>query len=218
MCCVGNDNDVRAVTLGADGAFAGMTSGAVFVDHTTASAEVARIWKRQRKAGFKFVDAPVSGGQACAENGTLYGHVRRSADAYSDTESDHRPAMRGCQAVGPRGLRAADQNGQSDLHCRPGGKASRKAFISPKNQASIETVVDTISKGAAQSWQMDNRDKAMDEGRFDFGFAVEWMCKDLSICLAEARGNGANCRSPRWSISFMPRSRRWAARAGTRPA
>ena len=121
MCCVGNDNDLRAVTLGADGAFAGMKKGATFVDHTTASAEVAReLDAAATKAGFKFVDAPVSGGQAGAENGVLTVMCGGSADAYASAEPVIAAYARMCKLLGTRGLRPTDQDGQPDLHRRPG--------------------------------------------------------------------------------------------------
>ena len=194
MCCVGNDNDLRAVTIGADGAFAGMKKGATFVDHTTASAEVAReLDAAATKAGFKFVDAPVSGGQAGAENGVLTVMCGGAQDAYAGAEPVIAAYARMCKLLGPGRLRPADQDGQPDLHRRPRRRASPRASISPRSPASTsQAVIDTISKGAAQSWQMENRYKTMNDGKYDFGFAVEWMRKDLSICLAEARRNGAN--------------------------
>ena len=194
MCCVGNDNDLRAVTIGADGAFAGMKKGAIFVDHTTASAEVAReLDAAATKAGFKFVDAPVSGGQAGAENGVLTVMCGGKRRRLCRGRAGHRGLCADVQAARARRRRPADQDGQPDLHRRPGRRACPRAFISPRSRGSTsQPVIDTISKGAAQSWQMENRYKTMNEGKFDFGFAVEWMRKDLSICIAEARRNGAN--------------------------
>jgi len=193
MCCVGNDNDLRAVTLGADGAFAGMKKGGVFVDHTTASAEVAReLDAAAAKGGFKFVDAPVSGGQAGAENGVLTVMCGGSEDAYAAAE----PVIvasyaRMCKRLGPAG--AGQLTKMVNQICIAGlvQGLSEGIHFAKKSGLSVPDVIDTISKGAAQSWQMENRYKTMNDNKFDFGFAVEWMRKDLSICIAEARRNGA---------------------------
>jgi 3-hydroxyisobutyrate dehydrogenase len=194
MCCVGNDNDLRAVTIGADAAFAGMKKGAVFVDHTTASAEVAReLDAAAAKGGFKFVDAPVSGGQAGAENGALTVMCGGNEDAYAAAEPIINSAYaRMCKRLGPAG--AGQLTKMVNQICIAGlvQGLSEGLHFAKKSGLSVPDVIDTISKGAAQSWQMDNRYKAMNEGKFDFGFAVEWMRKDLSICIAEARRNGAN--------------------------
>jgi 3-hydroxyisobutyrate dehydrogenase len=194
MCCVGNDNDLRAVAIGPDGAFAGMKKGAVFVDHTTASAEVAReLDAAAAKGGFKFVDAPVSGGQAGAENGVLTVMCGGNEDAYAAAEPVINSAYaRMCKLLGPDG--AGQLTKMVNQICIAGlveGLAEGLHFAK-KSGLDVQAVVDTISKGAAQSWQMENRYKAMNEGKFDFGFAVEWMRKDLSICISEARRNGAN--------------------------
>jgi 3-hydroxyisobutyrate dehydrogenase len=194
MCCVGNDNDLRAVTLGSDGAFAGMKMGATFVDHTTASAEVAReLDAAATKAGFKFIDAPVSGGQAGAENGVLTVMCGGKEDVYAAAE----PIISGsyarmCKLLGPAG--AGQLTKMVNQICIAGlvQGLSEGLHFAKKAGLDVSAVVETISKGAAQSWQMENRYKAMDDGKFDFGFAVEWMRKDLSICIAEARRNGAN--------------------------
>src|SRR5262245_10512647 len=198
MCCVGNDNDVRAVTIGPDGAFAGMKEGATFVDHTAASADVAReLDAAAKKGGFKFVDAPVSGGQAGAENGVLTVMCGGDEDAYAGAEPIIAGAYaRMCKRLGPAG--AGQLTKMVNQICIAGlveGLAEGLHFAK-KSGLDVTAVVDTISKGAAQSWQMDNRYKAMNEGKFDFGFAVEWMRKDLSICIAEARRNGANLPVP----------------------
>ena len=194
MCCVGNDNDLRAVTIGPDGAFAGMKKGAVFVDHTTASAEVAReLDAAAAKGGFKFVDAPVSGGQAGAENGVLTVMCGGNEDAYAAVEPIINSAYaRMCKRLGPAG--AGQLTKMVNQICIAGlvQSLSEGLHFAKKSGLDVGAVVETISKGAAQSWQMDNRYKAMNEGKFDFGFAVEWMRKDLSICIAEARRNGAN--------------------------
>src|SRR6202051_3638055 len=193
MCCVGNDNDLRAVTLGADGAFAGMKKGATFVDHTTASAEVAReLDAAATKAGFKFIDAPVSGGQARAENGVLTVMCGGSEDAYAGAEPVIAAYARMCKLLGP----ACSGPLNTPVHqIRIAGLVeglSEGIHFAKKAGLDVQAVIDTISKGAAQSWQMENRYKTMNEGKFDFGFAVEWMRKDLSICLAESRRNGAS--------------------------
>src|SRR5437868_13248679 len=193
MCCVGNDNDLRAVTIGADGAFAAMSKGATFVDHTTASAEVAReLDADATKAGFKFVDAPVSGGQAGAENGLLTVMCGGTADAYAGAEPVIAAYARMCKLLGPAG--SGQLTKMVNQICIAGlvQGLSEGLHFAKKSGLDVNAVVETISKGAAQSWQMENRYKAMNDGKFDFGFAVEWMRKDLSICLAEARRNGAS--------------------------
>jgi 3-hydroxyisobutyrate dehydrogenase len=193
MCCVGNDNDLRAVALGADGAFAGMKKGATFVDHTTASAEVAReLDAAATKGGFKFVDGPVSGGQAGAENGVLTVMCGGTADAFAGAEPVIAAYARMCKLLGPAG--SGQLTKMVNQICIAGlvEGLSEGIHFAKKSGLDVEAVIDTISKGAAQSWQMENRYKAMNEGKFDFGFAVEWMRKDLMICLAESRRNGAS--------------------------
>jgi len=193
MCCVGNDNDLRAVTIGADGAFAGMTKGAVFVDHTTASAEVAReLNEAAKKAGFGFIDAPVSGGQAGAENGVLTVMCGGDEAAYRRAEPVIAAYARMCKLLGPAG--AGQLTKMVNQICIAGlvQGLSEGIHFAKKAGLDVEAVIETISKGAAQSWQMENRYKTMNANKFDFGFAVDWMRKDLSICLAEARNNGAN--------------------------
>lgn len=194
MCCVGNDNDLRAVTTGADGAFAGMKKGATFVDHTTASAEVAReLDAVATKAGFKFVDGPVSGGQAGAENGVLTVMCGGTQDAYSGAEPIITGAYaRMCKLLGPAG--SGQLTKMVNQICIAGlvQGLSEGIHFAKKSGLDVAAVIETISKGAAQSWQMENRYKTMNEDKYDFGFAVEWMRKDLSISLAEARRNGAN--------------------------
>jgi 3-hydroxyisobutyrate dehydrogenase len=193
MCCVGNDNDLRAVAVGADGAFAGMKKGAVFVDHTTASAEVAReLDAAATKGGFKFVDAPVSGGQAGAENGVLTVMCGGEAAAYARAEPVIAAYARMCKLLGAPG--AGQLTKMVNQICIAGlvqGLAEGIHFAK-KAGLDVDAVIETISKGAAQSWQMENRYKTMAAGKFDFGFAVDWMRKDLSICLGEARKNGAS--------------------------
>jgi 3-hydroxyisobutyrate dehydrogenase len=192
MTCVGNDNDLREVTLGPDGAFAGVRKGAVFIDHTTASAEIAReLHAEAGKRGFDFIDAPVSGGQAGAENGVLTVMCGGDAAPYGRAESVIMAYARMCKLLGPSG---AGQLTKMVNQICIGGLVQALAegiHFARKAGLDVEAVIETISKGAAQSWQMENRYKTMNAGKFDFGFAVDWMRKDLSICLAEARRNGA---------------------------
>jgi 3-hydroxyisobutyrate dehydrogenase len=193
MACVGNDNDLRAITLADDGAFAGLKPGATFVDHTTASAEVAReLDAEATKRGFRFLDAPVSGGQAGAENGVLTVMCGGSEAAYASAEPVIAAYARMCKRLGPAG--SGQLTKMVNQICIAGLVEGLSEGIHFAKQAGldVDAVIDTISKGAAQSWQMENRYKTMNKGQFDFGFAVEWMRKDLSICLAEARRNGAS--------------------------
>src|SRR6201747_1504283 len=193
MCCVGNDNDLRSVTLGADGAFAGMKKAATFVDHTTASAEVAReLDAAATKAGFKFVDGPVSGGSAGAENGVLTVMCGGAEDAYAGAEPVIAAYARMCKRLGPAG--SGQLTKMVNQICIAGlvEGLSEGIHFAKKSGLDVQAVIDTISKGAAQSWQMENRYKTMNDDKFDFGFAVDWMRKVLSICLGEARKNGAN--------------------------
>jgi 3-hydroxyisobutyrate dehydrogenase len=193
MCCVGNDNDLRAVTIGPDGAFAGLAKGATFVDHTTASAEVAReLDAEATRHGFKFIDAPVSGGQAGAENGVLTVMCGGTADAYAGAEPVIAAYARMCKLLGPAG--SGQLTKMVNQICIAGvvQGLSEGIHFAKKSGLDVAAVIETISKGAAQSWQMENRYKTMNEGKYDFGFAVEWMRKDLSICLNEARRNGAH--------------------------
>jgi 3-hydroxyisobutyrate dehydrogenase len=192
MSCVGNDDDLREVTLGPDGAFAAIRKGAVFVDHTTASAGIAReLHAQASKLGFDCIDAPVSGGQAGAENGILTVMCGGDAAPYGRAESVIMAYARMCKLLGPPG---AGQLTKMVNQICIGGLVQALAeglHFAKKAGLDVEAVIETISKGAAQSWQMENRYKTMNAGKFDFGFAVDWMRKDLSICLAEARRNGA---------------------------
>jgi 3-hydroxyisobutyrate dehydrogenase len=193
MACVGNDDDLRQVTLGPDGAFAGVKKGAVFVDHTTASADIAReLHIEAGKRGFDFIDAPVSGGQAGAENGTLTVMCGGDAAPYGRAESVIMAYARMCKLLGPAG--AGQLTKMVNQICIGGlvQALSEGIHFARRAGLDVEAVIETISKGAAQSWQMENRHKTMIAGKFDFGFAVDWMRKDLSICLAEARRNGAH--------------------------
>ncbi len=193
MCCVGNDNDLREVTLGNDGAFKGMGKGTTFVDHTTASAEIAReLYDASKKGGFKFVDAPVSGGQAGAENGVLTVMCGGDEDAFNGAKPVIDSYARACNLMGAPGAgQLAKMVNQICIAGLVQGLAEGIHFAK-KAGLDIEKLIATISKGAAQSWQMENRYKTMMAGKYDFGFAVDWMRKDLSICLDEARKNGAN--------------------------
>jgi len=190
--CVGNDDDLRSVVLGPDGAFAGMQPGAVFVDHTTASAAVAReLHAVARERGLHFVDAPVSGGQAGAENGVLTVMCGGDAEPF---EAMRPVAMAFARAVTRLGDSGAGQlTKMVNQICIGGlvqGLAEAIAF-GDKAGLDMHRVLDVIGKGAAQSWQLDNRGKTMVDDRFDFGFAVDWMRKDLGLLLDEARRNGA---------------------------
>jgi 3-hydroxyisobutyrate dehydrogenase len=193
FCCVGNDDDLRSVVLGPDGALAGMKKGAIFVDNTTASAEVAReLHAEAAKLGVSFIDAPVSGGQAGAENGALTVMCGGEQAAYAKAEPVIMAFAKACRLMGPSG--AGQLTKMVNQICIAGlvqGLAEGLHFAQ-KAGLDGEAVVAVISKGAAQSWQMENRFKTMLDGKFDFGFAVDWMRKDLSICLDEARRNGAN--------------------------
>jgi 3-hydroxyisobutyrate dehydrogenase len=193
MACVGNDNDLREITLGANGAFQAMGKGKVFVDHTTASATIAReLHAAGKKAGFDVIDGPVSGGQAGAENGVLTVMCGGDAEPFARAQPVIAAYARACNLIGASG--AGQLTKMVNQICIAGlvqGLAEAIHF-GKKAGLDIEKVIGTISKGAAQSWQMENRYKTMAAGKFDFGFAVEWMRKDLGICLGEARNNGAN--------------------------
>ncbi|MEA2873503.1 MAG: 3-hydroxyisobutyrate dehydrogenase [Hyphomicrobiales bacterium] len=190
MMCVGNDDDVRKV---AGAAFPKVKKGAVFVDHTTASAEVAReLYADAKKRGFDFIDAPVSGGQAGAQNGVLTVMCGGDAEAYGRAETVIAAYARMCKLLGPAG--SGQLTKMVNQICIAGvvqGLAEGIHFAK-KAGLDVEAVIETISKGAAQSWQMENRYKTMNAGKYDFGFAVNWMRKDLSISLAEARRSGAH--------------------------
>ncbi|MER9874610.1 NAD(P)-dependent oxidoreductase [Mesorhizobium sp. M0195] len=190
--CVGNDDDLRSVTTGARGAFNSMKKGAIFVDNTTASAEVARELAQQAQAlGFSFLDAPVSGGQAGAENGMLTVMVGGEPDAFDRAKPVIDAYARMVGLMGPAG--AGQLTKMINQICIAGlvqGLAEGIHF-GKKAGLDIERVIEVISKGAAGSWQMENRHKTMNAGKYDFGFAVDWMRKDLGICLAEADRNGA---------------------------
>ncbi len=190
--CVGNDNDLRQVMSGPDGALAGLVPGAVVVDHTTASAAVARELCEQAQAlGFHFIDAPVSGGQAGAQNGQLTIMCGGDAMAFAKAQPVMQAYARAVTLMGASGAgQLTKMVNQIAIAGLLQGLAEAVAF--GKNAGlDMQQVLDVIGKGAAQSWQMDNRGKTMVEGRFDFGFAVDWMRKDLGLVLDEAKRNGS---------------------------
>ena len=198
FCCVGRDSDLREVTLGpkdkqSDGAFAAMKKGALFVDHTTASADIAReLAALANKGGFEFLDAPVSGGEAGAVNGKLTIMCGGSEAAYAKGEPVFSVYAKQSRLLGPAGSgQITKMINQICFGAVVQGLAEGFSFARAAG-LDIEKVVDVISKGAAQSWQMDNRYKTMAAGEYNHGFAVEWMRKDLSIVLDEARRNGAS--------------------------
>ncbi|MBK0391003.1 NAD(P)-dependent oxidoreductase [Ramlibacter algicola] len=192
FCCVGNDDDLRSVVLGDNGALAGMKKGTVFVDHTTASANVAReLSAEAKKAGVQFVDAPVSGGQAGAQNGLLTVMCGGDQAAFDTARPVAMAFSRAFTLLGGSGSgQLAKMVNQIAIAGLVQGLSEAIAF-GMKAGLDMEQVLEVIGKGAAQSWQMDNRGKTMIAGKFDFGFAVDWMRKDLGIALEEAKRNGA---------------------------
>lgn len=192
FACVGADDDLRQVTVGPDGAFRTMKPGAVFIDHTTASATVARELQEAAAArGLGFVDAPVSGGQAGAENGVLTVMCGGTPEDYAKAQPLIAHFARMCKLLGPPGSgQLAKMVNQIAIAGLVQGLAEAVNF-GMRAGLDMEAVVEVISKGAAGSWQMENRHKTMIQGKFDFGFAADWMRKDLGICLDESRRNGA---------------------------
>ncbi|MDI3512371.1 NAD(P)-dependent oxidoreductase [Hydrogenophaga bisanensis] len=192
FACVGNDDDLRAIVLGADGALAGMQPGAIFVDHTTASADVAReLYGAAKNLGIAFVDAPVSGGQAGAQNGLLTVMCGGDQAAFDVARPVAMAFSRAFTLMGAPG--AGQLTKMVNQICIAGlvqGLSEAIAF-GQKAGLDMNLVLDVIGKGAAQSWQMDNRGKTMVADKFDFGFAVDWMRKDLGLVLDEAKRNGA---------------------------
>ncbi|MCG5485796.1 MAG: NAD(P)-dependent oxidoreductase [Sinorhizobium meliloti] len=192
FACVGNDDDLRSVTTGENGAFETMVAGSIFIDNTTASAAVAReLYAAAAAKGAHFIDAPVSGGQAGAENGVLTVMCGGDAGAFDKARPVIDAYARMVGLMGPAG--AGQLTKMINQICIAGlvqGLAEGIHF-GKKAGLDIEKVIEVISKGAAGSWQMENRHKTMNEGKYDFGFAVDWMRKDLDIVLAEARRNGA---------------------------
>jgi 3-hydroxyisobutyrate dehydrogenase/2-hydroxy-3-oxopropionate reductase len=192
FACVGNDDDLRQVTLGEDGAFSGMRPGAIFVDHTTSSAEIAQVLAGEAASrGLGWLDAPVSGGQAGAEKGILTVMVGGDEAVFVTAEPVIRHYARTVVLMGPAG--AGQLTKMVNQICIAGLVQGLSEAIAFGERAGLdmEKALSVIGKGAAQSWQMENRGTTMIEGRFDFGFAVDWMRKDLSIVLDEARRNGA---------------------------
>ena len=192
FCCVGNDDDLRSVVLGENGAFAGMAAGAVFVDHTTASADVARELAQAGSArGLQFIDAPVSGGQAGAQNGALTVMCGGDAATFARVAPVIATFARAVTRLGESGAgQLAKMVNQIAIAGLVQGLSEAVAF-GQRAGLDMNEVLGVIGKGAAQSWQMDNRGKTMIEGKFDFGFAVDWMRKDLGLVLDEAKRNGA---------------------------
>lgn len=193
MACVGNDDDLRAICLGETGAFAGMAKGTIFVDHTTVSAAVTReLAAVAGEAGIGYVDAPVSGGQAGAENGVLSVMCGGEAGTYDKAEPVIAAYSRICRRLGETG--AGQLAKMVNQICIAGlvQGLSEGLHFAEKAGLDIEELVEVISQGAAGSWQMANRHKTMAEGKFDYGFAVDWMRKDLGICLSTAEENGAS--------------------------
>ena len=192
FACVGNDDDVRSVATAKDGIFQGIEKGAIFVDHTTASANLAReLDAAAKEKGCQFLDAPVSGGQAGAENGVLTVMVGGRKSAFRKVEPVIGAYAREAQLLGAAG--AGQLTKMVNQICIAGLVQGLAEGMNFAQRAGLDgdQVLDVISKGAAQSWQMENRGRTMLRNRFNFGFAVEWMRKDLSICLEESRRNGA---------------------------
>ncbi|WP_281168975.1 NAD(P)-dependent oxidoreductase [Sediminimonas qiaohouensis] len=193
MACVGNDDDLRSVCLGEEGAFAGMSEGAIFVDHTTVSAKVTReLYEAAQERGVSFVDAPISGGQAGAENGALSVMCGGDASAYDTAEPVIAAYAKMCRRIGASGA------GQMTKMCNQIAIAgllqglSESLHFAEKAGLDGHAVVEVISQGAAGSWQMDNRHATMIDDEFDHGFAVDWMRKDLGICLSAGDEMGAS--------------------------
>ena len=192
FCCVGNDDDLRSVVLGETGALAGMKPGAIFVDHTTASANVAReLDTAARARGLHFIDAPVSGGQAGAQNGQLTVMCGGEQAAFDTIRPVAMAFARAVTLLGPSGAgQLTKMVNQISIAGLIQGLSEAIAF-GQRAGLDMNQVLDVIGKGAAQSWQLDNRGPTMVQDRFDFGFAVDWMRKDLGLCLDEAKRNGA---------------------------
>jgi 3-hydroxyisobutyrate dehydrogenase len=193
FCCVGNDDDLRSVTVAKDGAFHGMGRGTIFIDNTTASANIAReLYATAKEKGFDFLDAPVSGGQAGAQNGVLTVMVGGDRQVFERAKPVIDPFARMVTLIGPAG--SGQLTKMVNQICIAGlvQGLSEGVHFAQKAGLDIPAVMETISKGAAGSWQMENRWKTMADGKFDFGFAADWMRKDLSIAVEESRRNGAS--------------------------
>jgi 3-hydroxyisobutyrate dehydrogenase len=192
FCCVGNDDDLRGVVLGDDGILAGMKAGATLVDNTTASADVAReLYAEAKKLGLHFIDAPVSGGEAGAQNGVLTVMCGGDQEVFDKAQPVIDCYARAVTLLGPIG--SGQLTKMVNQICIAGllQGLSEAMNFGVRAGLDMDKVLDVISKGAAQSWQMENRGSTMCRGEFDFGFAVDWMRKDLAICLQEAKNNGA---------------------------
>ncbi len=192
FCCVGNDNDLRSVVLGDDGIFAGMDDGAILVDNTTASADIAReLSAIAAEKGLGFIDAPVSGGEAGAQNGALTVMCGGEPSVFERAQPVIDCYARAVTLLGPAG--SGQLTKMVNQICIAGlvQGLSEGMNFGARAGLDMEKVIGVISKGAAQSWQMENRASTMCKGEFEFGFAVDWMRKDLGICLAEANNNGA---------------------------
>ena len=192
FCCVGNDNDLKEVTLGTEGAFHSVKKDAVFIDNTTASAKIAReLFKAAKEKGFGFLDAPVSGGQAGAENGQLTVMIGGENKDFEKAQDVIKCYSKKMKVLGPAG--SGQLAKMVNQICIAGIAQGLSEALNFAMRAGLnpDDVVDVISKGAAQSWQMENRAKTMVRDEFEFGFAVEWMRKDLAICFDEAKRNGA---------------------------
>jgi len=192
FACVGNDDDLRAVTIGDDGAFGAMGPGTIFVDHTTASATVAReLYARAKASSIGFIDAPVSGGQAGAENGALTVMCGGDQEVFEKAAPIVDAFSKSCKLLGDAG--AGQLTKMVNQICIAGVVQGLAEGMNFAQKAGLdgEAVLDVISKGAAGSWQMDNRGSTMLKDEFEFGFAVDWMRKDLGMCLAESDRNGA---------------------------
>ena len=192
FCCVGNDDDLRSVVLGPEGAFAGMKPGAIFIDHTTASASVAReLYAAAKKSSLQFIDAPVSGGQAGAQNGALTVMCGGDAAAFDAARPVGMAFSKAFTLMGESG--AGQLTKMVNQICVAGlvQALSEALAFGQKAGLDVNQVLDVIGKGAAQSWQLDNRGKTMVADKFDFGFAVDWMRKDLGLVLDESKRNGA---------------------------
>jgi 3-hydroxyisobutyrate dehydrogenase len=193
FACVGNDEDLRQVTVGPHGAFEAMGAGTVLVDHTTASAQVAReLADAASGRGFAFLDAPVSGGQSGAENGVLTVMAGGEEEAFARAEPLIACYARAATLIGASGAGQLTKMVNQIAIAGLLQGLSEAIHFAKRADLDLERVMATISKGAAQSWQMDNRWQTMSKGEFDFGFAVDWMRKDLAVCLGEARRNGAS--------------------------
>lgn len=193
MACVGNDADILAVTIGSQGAFATMKKGAIFIDHTTASADVARrLYEQARSMDLAFIDAPVSGGEAGAEQGVLTVMCGGDPETFDRASPAIDAFARSCRLMGPSG--AGQLTKMANQICIAGlvQALSEGIHFSQSAGLDVDAMLDVVSQGAAGSWQMSNRGRTMNRGEFDFGFAVKLMRKDLGICMAEAQRNGAS--------------------------